>query len=660
MNKSLGNIGDLFPDKNIRCRVRGCSNSWQMAGEDAVKRLASKDPELPERMCEDCYQKYLSLKDQEVACSKPGCENTWKWSRFQQLAAAARGHGRPPRHLCPDCQKGLNDLTDKEMPCRMKGCDQTWIWSRQQQMAWEKEKPPTRLCQGCFSRLKQYQDREFDCRVHGCDKKWVWSAYQQLEHDIRGKDPEKPPRRMCQDCAGKLRSLQDKELPCKIRECSRRWQWSAYAQLEYLITGKSLEDVPQRLCKECFDFYRQAQDVQRSCKMKGCNGTWIYGKGWQLRDWLKGREHPPSMMCDDCRRHLKELAPLEKPCAVPGCEGVWVYEPGDQLKDERSGRREPRTKRCAECETFLHDHSFENIPCEGCQKEILWSPYEQLLVAKGTFSKPALCADCGGKNLPECQPLVPVMTEHHPVVRIPAGGRWSSDPAIAAWPARIDHTVIEKAEKADIRIVALGDDLTWSNDDIEKSWPFLLEQKLNEKLADSGRTAVVINAAIPGTNSRQGLVRFERDVLPFKPDITLVSFAYGDSTLDIRGDRWRPVLEDDDAEKAMAKLMKRLKQASLPTLYWSTNPMFPEERELPKQLSGWAQAQEARKSHMLAHALHICKEENVPVLELRARFEVNGKSSAKKWMADWLNHNATGANNIAAWMCGELVKMLKD
>lgn len=660
MTHSLGSIGELFPDKNIRCRVRGCTNSWQMAGEDAVRKLASADPELPERMCAECYETYIKLKDMDVACGKNGCANTWKWTRFQQLEALAKGITRPPRRFCPDCQKELAEIADKEMPCRMKGCKGSWVWSKQQQLNWDKDQPPSRLCKDCFTRLQEYEDKQLPCRVKGCGNRWPWSAYQQLEHALSGKDPENSPRRMCPDCVRRLRQYQDMEVPCKARECSRTWTWSAYAQLEFRLTHGDEAPPPTRLCNECFQFFQQARDIERQCKTKGCRRTWIYGKGWQLRDWLKGREYAPAMICEECRARLEQLAPVEKPCDVPGCSGTWTHLPEEQLKDSLSGRRDLRSKRCKDCEEFLHEHTFQNVKCEKCGCDVPWSPYEQLLVTRGIFTKPALCSACGGANLPASRPPLPVVSDHHQVVRMPKGGRWGSDPEIAAWPPHLDHAVIARAEKADIRIVALGDDLTYSADDIEHSWPLLLERKLAEKLADQGLVPVVVNAGIPGTSSRQALQRLKRDVAPFKPHIILFSFAFGDSLLEIVGDRYRPKISDEEAEQAMAQLNAELRKTGAKAIYWTTNPTFPHCHKQPVHLNGWADAQQARKSHMLAHALRLCGEAEIPVVELRSRFEVNGESSAKKWMSDWFNHNATGAANIATWMASELATKFID
>jgi hypothetical protein len=52
----------------------------------------------------------------------------------------------------------------------------------------------------------------------------------------------------------------------------------------------------------------------------------------------------------------------------------------------------------------------------------------------------------------------------------------------------------------------------------------------------------------------------------------------------------------------------------------------------------------------------ICKAAGVPVLDVHTRFEVNGTRSAKRWMADWCLHNATGAQNMATWFAEHILR----
>jgi len=76
-----------------------------------------------------------------------------------------------------------------------------------------------------------------------------------------------------------------------------------------------------------------------------------------------------------------------------------------------------------------------------------------------------------------------------------------------------------------LRIVTIGDSNTlgWAGPD-GPNWP----QSLGRILSDEGISAEVVNAGVWGYSSLQGLARL-RQVLPFDPDIVLVSFGSNDA-----------------------------------------------------------------------------------------------------------------------------------
>ncbi|MCF7853579.1 MAG: hypothetical protein K9N51_02180 [Candidatus Pacebacteria bacterium] len=662
MARDLGNLADFLPDKNIRCRVPGCDNVWTLDGDEALDRLAAKDPEVPKRMCESCMSLYRELHDKQIECAACECTETWTWSRFQQLVANHKGYDTAPPRLCEKCQGKAETLEDKSIPCRMRGCTNTWIWTRQRQMTWRGTSPPSRLCEECYRRLKELQDKDVPCRMHSCTGTWTWDRFHQLEHEKAGKDPDTPPKRMCETCFQKLKQLEDCEIPCKASECSRTWRYTAYAQLENHLKHGENAEPPARMCRECFQYYNTLADIERPCRNRGCKNTWTYSRGWQLRDWLQGRTHAPRLMCAECNEKRRSFRDCQEPCGVRGCDGTWTYTADEQLKDQVARRHHPRSRRCEHCDAFLAEHETQEIACDTCGETIRWTPYEQLLCKLGTFVKPTTCSACLKKECERRQAPPPAPSEHHQVVRIPPGGKWGSDERIAAWPPHMDYHTIDKAERADIRIVAFGDDLTYSADAEEDAWPFLLEQKVNEYFAEDGLTAAVVNAGIPATNSRQALVRMTRDVKPFSPHLIIFSFAYGDSLLEVSHNgsgRWREPLTNKEAAEAMEQLCKQLTGLSENVLYWTTNPLFPHDANVPlpeEARRKWADSVQTRKNHNLAHALRVCTLNNVPVLDLRARFEVNGKTSAQKWMLDWYRHNEAGTRNIAAWMAAWIVR----
>jgi len=651
---NFGSLGDLFPDQHIRCRVRGCPNLWQLSGDEAMHQLANGGKVRPDRMCDQCYDRFLTLQDQNLPCNSRGCSNTWVWNRFQQLEAFANGREHPPRGLCQSCRAQVNTLSDQELPCRMKGCSNTWTWSRQAQVQQQGKTPHPRQCQSCAEKLQQLSDRKIECRMRGCTQTWEWNRYQQLEHLLSGKDLESPSAKMCADCFALFQQFQEIELPCSNAECSRTWRYTIFGQIEHqlrLAQGSSTEAQPQRMCQACDRFFRSSVDRQIRCLNRGCSHSWTYTRAMQLHDWLLDNQQVPEQMCAACVAQLAANCDREINCEIDACDQTWTYTALDQLKDSCSGRSEPRQRRCRSCEQFLASHDSQSIACDSCGAAICWSAYEQLLHSKGAFVRPHICADCARKLLQREQKIIIPPREHHHIVRMPAGGKWGSDPVIADWPPHLDHHAIARAEKADQRIVVFGDDLSLSSTNVEESWPYLLEASLNQHQQRFGQFAV-INVGIAECTSAQALVRLPRDVVPFAPHVVIFSFAFADTLLrrhQHRHDDWREPLDMESTMQPLAQLCRQLRKLPTQPLYWLANPVLPHDPTEPDS-ERWANAQLHRYNQYLVAAQHHCQQHEIPVLDLKARFEINGEKTARKWMCNWYNHNTTGARNIAIWM----------
>lgn len=662
MAKSLGTLGDLFPDKQIQCCVRGCRNLLRLPGDKSpLPAPDAPDAQRPNGMCDACYARFQTLRDQQVPCAGDGCTQTWTWTPAQQLEALANGNPQPPKQLCAPCQARRRDLQDKPLPCKIKGCPNSFTWTREEQWHDGVDSPPSRLCQSCFQRLRDLDDKEVPCRIPGCTATWVWNRFQQLEHAAAGKALDAPPRRMCRDCMSKLRDLQDTPVPCKVKGCARTWMFTGFAQLEYLLSRGPGDPPPARMCPECFKFFSESQDRQIQCRHRGCPTTWLYTRQTQLHDWIGGRTQPPARLCQPCTEKIKHTPDRAMPCAVPSCKNTWNYPAADQVRDQCAGKGDRTPRRCARCEEFLAQTKAATTICPRCQKESTWSAYEQLLCQLGAFATPGQCASCTEQELALQRPAeLPIQRQNRHVVRMPGSGRWASDPLLSqARPPHIDADVIAGVEAADVRIVAFGDDLTYSAAQRQAAWPYLLEKRMNEELTGRARVAVV-NAGIPHTTSQHALLRLSRDVMPFAPHLVIFSLAFGDALLNLdRYERqWPPLIPAEAAAAAMEQLCQRLKSLNCALLFWTTNPILPQDLAdaAPEEdLAAWVTAQEASHHQRHAHALHLCATHHIPILDLRSRFEVNGKKSARKWMSDWCNHNAAGAQNIATWMAEYLL-----
>jgi len=139
------------------------------------------------------------------------------------------------------------------------------------------------------------------------------------------------------------------------------------------------------------------------------------------------------------------------------------------------------------------------------------------------------------------------------------------------------------------------------------------------------------------------VVRFPRDVVPFQPHLVIFSFSLADARLYHHREEqaWRAELSPEEMMAAFERFAECLKRLSGKALYWTPNPIFPTEEGSgdamrPSENRGhgaWANAQSAALDQALRVAHQCCSRYGIPVLDVRARFEVNGAKSARKWMA---------------------------
>ena len=659
MRNNFGSLGELFPETEVECRIRGCHNKIQVSGDQAMLNIAAGH--RSDRMCDSCFELFNKLEDIEVPCSKSGCTGHWTWNRFQQLEAHARGFGdTPPHGLCDACREESKKIQDVEVPCRIHGCKNTWTWYGRSQLENKSSNPPRRLCEACYKKLRELKDIELTCRVRGCENKYIWTAYQQLEHLAAGKKLENPPRRMCEACFNKFHALKDIELDCKINGCKNKWVYTAYEQLERWTAGDehTEENLPSRMCKECFNFYNSAKDLEQSCRNRGCEHTWTWTRSMQLGAWVHNYKKPPLRMCSSCAEELKKMSDIEEPCMEQGCAGTWTYKAEDQLKDKLAGHHIPQ-KRCKACLEFLGSHESENLNCKGCGQVIAWSVHEQLLHSLGVFDKPEFCSSCVQKQMQKIRPVEvdPVTTHAGFQVKIPSMGPWNENAVIRDWPPRMTHDTLDIAEHAALRIVCIGDDMTFSTEDEEDSWPVVLQAALCAKRNEKPGRIAVVNAGIPASTTRDGLQRFERDVDPFEPHLLIFSFAFGDTALDYKKDT-ASVMEE--RLKLLAVRFEefvglaRSKKYKSKLLCWVPNPIYP----TPDVCVDWDDSVcQARIKLYEAHIRQVrqmCLKQNVPLMDGRALYEVGGAKSALKWMSNWYLPNSIGAKNIALWILSSI------
>lgn len=686
MGKSFVSLGDFFPEQRITCEIPGCSNLLiDSKKEEKQGEEPSPDSDVPEGACQECREILAGLSDREAPCVKSDCSGSWSWSRKSQLEAFRKAQSErekkagdekvdivpedlePPQRLCEECRRKANELGDMKVPCKVPGCGNHWIWKAEDRYLSETGIPDEGLCTECEKKLRNLRDQQIRCNIEGCRNSWTWTAWEQLENLAgEGGGSRKKPSRPCRECREQLAQMEDRYVPCRVPGCRRHWVLSAKAQLRHRIMhGADVDPAAgaKRLCDECYEFYRKAEPRRIPCRTKGCRNTWVYSPRRQLQDFARGYKHPPPWRCDHCRARLKELEPLQKPCATPGCEGTWSWSPEDQLQKEvrqkeRGRESEPSGKHCPDCENFLHNESAKTLYCNECGQEISWSVYEQLLCQRGSFAKPARCSECARKevNKERARPEDFISRNTNNRFTVPVRGPWLNKPEIAHRPPGITHQTRENLKKADFRIVAFGDGATALSNQ-QTDWPALLEDNLNNRLADQEIKVAVVNSGIPDTDSRLGALRIARDVEPYMPHLVIISFVLADLFIPYNPDRpedWQNRRPEEESIKTEEDILKKLNNLPAGLLYWLPNPVFPYDSvssgDDHHNKHAWAGAVEARSRQIRARIHHLCQRHNVELLDIGSKFEIGGRRSATKWMADPFIPNAAGIRNIANWM----------
>lgn len=657
MTNSFGSLGDLFPEKEVKCRIRGCGNLIVLSGNEAMQHL-TRNPQMgrQDKMCQSCYDLFVTLQDQDIPCAKPGCQGKWLWNRFQQLEAHAAGRaGAPPRGLCAACLATMKEHDDVPQPCRVKGCTRTWVWTRRMQM--ESSTPPRKLCDECFKQLNGLHDLQQPCRIKGCENTWNWNRHLQLEHLRAGHQLQAPPRRLCNACAARISTLKNIDTPCKVHGCKNTWTYSTFEQLESLATAAegSVPATPARMCKECFAFFNNAAEQQQPCRNRNCKNTWTWTRSMQLAAKVHGQTKAPARMCDDCQKRLAAMTDVELPCSEQGCTGFFIYKPEEQLRNHLNGHTPPQ-KRCKVCQDFLNTHQPEQRTCETCGQTFTWSTQEQLQCSLGVFGLPTGCADCNSRAMAESRPpeAKPEPRSNAFHIHVPHSGPWSHDHAIRDWPEHFTPEAITAMEQADVRIVCIGDDQVWGSPATAQTWPAKLAQLLDKRGRDNGKRIAVANAGIPACTTAQGTVRLPRDAAPFAPHLLIFSFAFADARL-----RHGFTLNERQCSEHLDRIAEDFQNfvaaaRDLPTsptlLCCLPNPVFPLQSGDGADWRDNYRPDEAAAKHFRDVARQLkqrSEEAGIAFFDGITLFEVSGIRSAMRLMQNWYLPGDAGTTSIA-------------
>jgi hypothetical protein len=407
---------------------------------------------------------FAGVADREMPCRVSGCSKTWTWFGTQQIRSLGKP---PPKRMCAEHLAEFEGIDDRQMPCRNNWCPHTWTWTRAAQLyqreRQEKLKPPHRLCDHCFEAEKNTDDREIACKISDCKHTWTWTRDAQLRHrawvgrqqakeadeeleegearelaEVAPSEASSEIDEPVSEAAGEVEAIELRESesesesePVEQAEQSLEQDESADAEAgteELDRPGKKRrrkrrrkrkipDGPPEKLCERCFARLGHLEPIEIPCKVHGCTNTWAWERDGQLRAWaaLDGQENvtelpqPPRRMCNSCFEFVRRHSDRDVPCGRPDCDKSWIYKTGAQLQDFLAGRTQDPIRLCEECSRSQFTISSsagvqvpegsEVMPCQvaGCSGSWVYIPGMQLSSADPDAAEPPadrMCDDC--------------------------------------------------------------------------------------------------------------------------------------------------------------------------------------------------------------------------------------------------------------------------
>jgi len=195
-------------------------------------------------------------------------------------------------------------------------------------------------------------------------------------------------------------------------------------------------------------------------------------------------------------------------------------------------------------------------------------------------------------------------------------------PATDAAPTRIQH----------VRIVALGDSTTASARDWAPEIREVYSDCLPGALKPLGIEAIVINAGIGDTTTRQAVARLDRDVRAHHPDLVAVQFGINDSWIDVDEGKTRPRLTRVEFRRNLTMIARRLKSDGAVVILMTPNPMRwrdPFYIKAFKEHPGLLDVNAVRGIDRLLDVYaqdvrEVAKTESLPLVDVFAAFESYG------------------------------------
>jgi len=222
-----------------------------------------------------------------------------------------------------------------------------------------------------------------------------------------------------------------------------------------------------------------------------------------------------------------------------------------------------------------------------------------------------------------------------------------------------------------LRIVAFGDSTTAAAIDWAPAIKTVYADCLPAVLATHGVEAVVINAGIGDTTTRQAVERLDRDVRRYHPDLVVVQFGINDSWIDVDLGKQRPRLNQAEFRANLTAIAHRLRQDGAQVVLMTPNPMRWKDPFYIKAFSehpGLLDVHAVRGIDRLldAYAMDVrdvARANSLPLVDVFDAFEnygrVPGQSIDEILLAgDGIHPNETGQRLVCALLTAKILEVL--
>jgi lysophospholipase L1-like esterase len=222
-----------------------------------------------------------------------------------------------------------------------------------------------------------------------------------------------------------------------------------------------------------------------------------------------------------------------------------------------------------------------------------------------------------------------------------------------------------------VRIVTFGDSTTATARDWAPEIKEVYSDCLPAALARQDIRAVVTNAGIGDTTTRQAVARLDRDVRRHHPDLVVVQFGINDSWIDVDEGKTKPRLTRAEFRRNLTIIARRLKQDGTQVILMTPNPMRWRDPFYIKAFTEHPGLLDVRADRGIDLLLDqyaedvrdVAKSESLPLVDVFDAFERYGKAPGQTiddilLAGDGMHPNEAGQRIVCQLLTAQIVELL--